>query len=83
MRAWFSMATTPRPRISFCWTWFHSLSMVAPPSEKIPRVWLTAQPNQAAERRAGDRAGRDPEKVASRETHCTLQTQAWLLSRQA
>src|SRR6266850_1462736 len=25
----------PRPRRSFCWMWFHSLSRVAPPSEKI------------------------------------------------
>ena len=35
IRAWFSMATTPRPRISFWWMWFHSLSSVAPPSEKM------------------------------------------------
>ena len=35
IRAWFSMATMPRPRISFCWMWFHSMSRVAPPSEKI------------------------------------------------
>jgi len=35
MRAWFSIGTMPSPRISFCWTWFHSLSSVAPPSEKI------------------------------------------------
>src|SRR5216684_4183741 len=39
------MATTPRPRRSFCWTWFHSLSMVAPPSEKIASVWLSGRPS--------------------------------------
>src|SRR5918996_1569524 len=40
--AWFSMATMPRPRISFWWTWFHSLSSVAPPSEKIAGVMFTS-----------------------------------------
>ena len=42
IRAWFSIATMPRPRISFWWMWFHSLSSVAPPSEKIAVVALTS-----------------------------------------
>ena len=50
IRAWFSMATMPRPRISFCWMWFHSLSSVAPPSEKI------------AGRRVDDLAVRQPSR---------------------
>src|SRR3989442_11083446 len=34
IRAWFSMATIPNPRMSFCWMWFHSLSSVAPQREE-------------------------------------------------
>ena len=44
IRAWFSMATMPRPRMSFWWTWLNSMSSVAPPSEKIAGVMLTSLP---------------------------------------
>src|SRR5213593_692169 len=51
IRAWFSIATTPRPRMSFCWTWFHSPSSVAPPSEKMAVVTLTSVPFSSRDER--------------------------------
>src|SRR2546427_1521223 len=42
--AWFSMATTPRPRQNFWQTWLNSLSRVAPPSANMPGVMFTTLP---------------------------------------
>ncbi len=45
MRAWFSIAMIPSPRISFWWMWFHSSSSSAPPSEKMLGVIINVLPS--------------------------------------